>query len=753
MSSRFRLALLSGLIVAGALAAAGARAQQPQAQAPAQPPAGAPGSQEPVLLNADTLTYDEQLNVVVASGKVEMAQGDRVLLADSVTFNRSTDVVTATGNVVMLEPTAEVYFADYVELTRDMKEGFIQGVRALLSDNSRMAAPEGERTQDGRYTRLNNAVYSPCNLCAKDPTRPPLWQVKAVRVVHDRDEKNVYYRDAWLEMFGVPTFYTPFLSHPDPSVEQRSGFLAPTFSLGGNLGGYASVPYYIGIAPDKDLTLAPSYSSEDGPRLAGTYRQRFGRGELRLDGSILNADRIETITGTPVRREDQWRGHLFGNARVDLDDTWRAGAQIQRTSDDTYLQRYGVSSQSLLRSSAIIEGFRGRNYAAASGYYFQDLRPFVTSSDEPLILPLGEVSLLGDPGSALGGRWSLDLGMLGLHRDEGTNVRRLSSEAGWERTMISGTGLVTTITASTRADFYDVELVNQARAPGENGDDQTLRLFPQAQITTRYPMATEIGTVQAVVDPVVQLTVAPRLGTDPAIPNEDSATVDFADTNLFRASRYAGIDRLETGSRITYGVETGVYGFGSGFSDLFLGQSYRLIDEQGFPRGSGLEDRASDFVGRLRIQPNDYFRTTTRFRLDSDNLEQRLTEVTASGGVPALRVGVVYRYTDEVTGPAGRPEDESLIVNATSRLNRYWSVGVAQSRDLDQERPVESLLVGTYADECLIFQISASRNHTLRRVESDTGTAVFFRLIFKNLGEFEAPLTGGTRVDPGSPQF
>src|SRR5690606_37684106 len=71
-------------------------------------PAGAatlPDDETPILLLADTVTYDEELGVVVATGNVEVSQNNRVVLADSLTYTESTGVVTASGNVSVIEPT------------------------------------------------------------------------------------------------------------------------------------------------------------------------------------------------------------------------------------------------------------------------------------------------------------------------------------------------------------------------------------------------------------------------------------------------------------------------------------------------------------------------------------------------------------------------------------------------------------------------------------------------------------------------
>ena len=209
---RLRNGVRGGLLALGMAAAA---------SIPATALAQGKGSNQPVLLNADELTYDETLGIVIASGDVELAQGDRLLLADRVTYNEKTSVVTATGNIRLLEPSGDVVFADYSELTNDLAQGFVSQVRVLLTDNSRVAGTEAERTDQGRYMRINRAVYSPCNLCESDPTRAP-WQLRANRVVHDKEEKEIIYRDARLEMFGIPVLYTPYFAHPDPSVDRRA---------------------------------------------------------------------------------------------------------------------------------------------------------------------------------------------------------------------------------------------------------------------------------------------------------------------------------------------------------------------------------------------------------------------------------------------------------------------------------------------------------------------------------------------------
>ena len=242
--SRRRFALSLSLVLGALLLAPWTgHAQQGQGQGQGQ------GQEPPVLFTADQMEYDETLMTVTARGAVELSQRDRVLRADLVTYNQKTDMVTATGNVVLVEPSGEVAFADYVELTGDMRDGFIDQLRVLLTDNSRLAANSARRI-DGTRKEMSQAVYSPCELCAKDPTRPPLWQMKARRVVHDEVSKDIVYRDAVMEIAGVPVAYMPYFSHPDPTVDRRSGVLIPRIGYSDDLGAvfglFAGIYYWIG---------------------------------------------------------------------------------------------------------------------------------------------------------------------------------------------------------------------------------------------------------------------------------------------------------------------------------------------------------------------------------------------------------------------------------------------------------------------------------------------------------------------------
>lgn len=712
--------------------------------AAAQAPAAGAQKQEPVLLVADSVTFDEETGIVTATGNVELSQDARTVRADTITYNQKTKVVTASGNIRLVEPTGEILFADYAELTDDLRDAFVSNIRLLMTDDGRMAGTEGER-RGGRMTRINRAVYSPCELCKEDPTRAPLWQIRAVRVVHDNEAKEVRYRDAVLELFGLPVAYTPYLSHPDPTVERRTGMLAPVTGRSSDLGMFLRTYTYIDIAPEQDATIEVTKFGRESLLLGGEYRRRFEKGNLLLSGSVTRGDL--TDANDNFKRKD-WRGHIAGRGLFDIDDTWRWGFEGQRASDYTYLRRYfDFRDQDILTSKAFVEGFRGRNYAAVTAYSFQDLR-YNNTTQEPLVLPEGVYSAYGEPGGLLGGRWSLDAGVLSIIRPDGPSTRRFSVAPGWRRDIVSSLGFVTTLNTSVLMAGYQTNDYDRPDRPGTTREaNNRFRFFPEADITVRYPFVRYGESSSQLIEPIGQFRAAPHVSNNLEVPNEDSVDVEFDETNLFTPSRYTGIDRLEGGLRATYGLRAATW-FNSGpYASLFLGQSYRFSDGTDYPYGSGLETKSSDYVGRVELVPGSWFDVNYAFRLDHDTLEPRRHALTASTGYGGFRIYTNYTYLDQFTDPYTRSQSEieQATFGASLRLGQYWSASLAHVQAYNPEPgPRTSIGVLTYQDECFTFDTVLRRDFTDAPGDVDSGTTIYFRLVFKNIGEFKSPtLSGG----------
>ncbi len=689
----------------------------------------------PALITADEINYDQELGVITAVGNVEISRDERVLLADTVSYNERTDVVTASGNVSLLEPSGEVLFADFVELTGDLQEGVAKALKVLFSDGrTRMAAVSGQRVE-GRRTILNNAVYSPCELCQEDPHKAPLWQLRASKIIHDQEERSITYRDARLEVFGVPVAYTPYFSHPDPTVERKSGFLAPTVGRSGELGFIYGQPYFWAIAPNKDLTLTPVVTTDQGPYGSFRYRHLFQNGELDLRGSATVADRERSDGSTA---SDQFRGHLDLQGDFDLTDIWRTSFSVQRATDDTYKRIYRFGSDSRLRSSAEIEGLRGRNYALLGGVLFQTQRQEEEDTEQPLVLPDFSYNFVSEP-TRFDGFFEVDAGLLALTREDGRNTRRLSFFGAWSKSHLGSIGDLYDFTASLQTDGYWVDGANTLSGgfdAGSEDNELTGRVFPQASLSWRYPwMAATVGGDSHLFEPVAQAVVAPPDGNSRDIPNEDSQDFELSDSNFLERNRFPGMDRVDSGQRIDYGLRYNWITPTNAFSEVFLGQSYRFSGDQRFADETGVTKNFSDFVGRVELKPIPELELSYRFRFDSTSLQARSSRVFTRFGVEAFNAEVSYLFREDSRLIEDVLEDrEELRIALQSQLTDEIKVRLSNLRDLEDDRNLETRVDLTYEDECFVIRfVGERRKFEDRQIDSDTSFRVQVKLKFSAL--------------------
>jgi len=256
------------ILVAGAIGVAPALAQDmlafPIRPKPAPRPQRTDGQQQ-MLVRAAQIDYDYTNERVSAVGNVQLYFGSSTLEADRVIYDQKTKRLHAEGNVRLAQDNGTVTHAEIMDLSDDYRDGFVDSLRIDAPEDTRFAASRAERS-GGNFTIFHNGVYTACEACQDDPKKPPKWQVKAMRIIHDENEKMLYFEDAKLEVLGVPVGYFPYFSAPDPTVKRKSGVLVPTFSTSSVYGGAVSVPYYWALAPDYDATFTPMITTRQALR-------------------------------------------------------------------------------------------------------------------------------------------------------------------------------------------------------------------------------------------------------------------------------------------------------------------------------------------------------------------------------------------------------------------------------------------------------------------------------------------------------
>jgi LPS-assembly protein len=699
-----------------------------------------PSRKEPVTFGADQVQYDQQNNLVIATGHVEAWQNGHVLRADKIVFDRNTGTAAATGHVVLLEPDGEVMFADYAEMTQDMNDGILKDMRALLQQNGRLAA-NGMRRTAGKINELTHVVYSACNLCKKDPTRPPEWQLRADSGVQDLENKRDEYYDAVLEMWGWPVAWFPYISSPDPSVKRASGLLMPSIGSSSHLGAFVAQPYYLVIDDQSDATLTPVMTTEEGPQLNLEYRRRFN------DGFLL----LETSAGYVANSP---QGTLSTKGQFDYDDTWRWGFDVNRASSSIYVEdfRFGNGfnlDPNILTSQVYVEGFGEGSYTRLDTRFYQGLSSIVVDSELPVVLPRYQYSYFGQP-DAWGGRFSLDAGAFNVMRDDGTNTRRTNLTMNWERPFVGELGDLWTITLHNDAVAYDASDFNEQPNYGTHDNVQDARSLPQVAVDVRWPFMRDSGVWGTqVITPHLQLVAAPVVGSsqNDKYPDEDSLDIEFSDANLFGFNRFAGVDRMEGGVRLNAALQ-GTWYLGGTTFDAFIGQSYRDTKSSVFPEYTGLHNQVSDIVARATFAPASWLDLTYRTRLDPTTFVTHMADAVFTAGVPKFRLNGGYLYTTydpftlfdtappptPATDPSFFQPRNEVTLGADSRWGPYRFSAFAR-RDLTTNSMVAVGADAIYEDECFIADLKFYRRYT--SIDNDGGsTALLLLFTFKTIGQF-----------------
>lgn len=739
-----------------------------------------------MLLEADTLIYDNNDDTVTASGGVQIDYGGNRLVADAVTYNRRTGRLIAEGNVEIIDRDGNKINSDKFDITDDFADGFVNALRVETVDKTYFAAESGER-RGGILTTFNNGVYTACEPCEEKPDKAPVWRIKAKKIIWNSKAKTVRFENAGFEFFGLPLAFVPAFEIPDPTVKRKSGFLIPSISLDEDLGVGISVPYYLALAPTYDLTVTGRGYTKQGFLAEAEFRKRFNNGELSFKvAGIRQTDpgafKPNSVNAGPAGDPNEWRGMFGSKGDFALNSRWNFGWDVLVQSDKNFSRTYRIDGydQSVHRSEIYLTGLDDRNYFDARAMRFEvqedvpDTHPGARDDVQPWVLPSFDYSFTPDSPLA-GGELNIDINARAMERDDldvtlsdmpGFPVERfrggegmtgrISGQAEWKRSFITDGGLVVTPLLAFQAEsaFVDysrgsVAAVNSMASnpdinAGTNLRSAYERFMATAGLEFRFPFLFLSENSSHVIEPVAQFYARPdeayvdTLG----IPNEDAQSFVFDAATLFERDKFSGWDRMEGGTRANVGLRyTGTFGTGW-MSNALVGQSYHLNGRNSFAAPdlvnvgaySGLETDRSDFVGLFGIASPYGVAASASARLDEQTLEVRRAELKA--GYTSDRISVSAKYAYIQAQPLyGFPNDrQEVSLGASARFNDEWRVFGAGTYDMESSVLVKNSIGFAYDDECFSYMMTYSQAR--EQASKDVTTSVGFHLAFRTLGDF-----------------
>ncbi|MDP1737723.1 MAG: LPS assembly protein LptD [Caulobacter sp.] len=736
-----RTGLLAGAALLGLATAGPALAQDAPAAVAAAEDDGL--GDRGFYLESDLLIQDDGAQMITARGEVEIRYRGRTLRAGEVTYDIQSGVITARENVVVIDPSGAVSFADAMVLDEELRSGVAQGFSARLQNNVKIAAATAVRRSD-TVNELDKAIYTPCEICAEDPTKPPTWSIRADKVVQDRDRQIIYYRNAVIELFGVPVFYAPVFWHPDPSAGRKSGLLPPKIVGSERRGLSYEQPYAWIISPSEDLVISPQINTNVNPFVNFQWRRRFQSGQVNARfGYTYEYD----LDGDGDRIGDQTsRSYILADGAFEIDENWRWGFGVERASDDLVFDKYDVgdiyaqrglipSDDKRLTTQLFAVRQDARSYLSLSAVSIQGLRPGDNDRTFPAIAPL--VEAYWEPADPVfGGRLRFQGSAVGLTREQsqfvatqpGTDSRRVSASIDWRRSFTFANGLRLSPFAEARADVYSLA---DLPPPNLGMDDTATRALGVVGVDFSYPLYRRDGNRTIVLEPLLQVAISPDPDTNTLIPNEDSTVLEFDETNLLRADKFPGFDRYEGGQRISVGGRaTILYDDGRGVSFL-VGRTFRMEDDPQFPARSGLQPKASDWVVAAEGTPIDGLTFFTRARFEASNLDVRRMEAGVDVDFDRARGFVRYlRDNQDITGV----QREDIDFAGEVMISGNWGVTFAGVRDVEADVWRRQEFGPFYRDDCLDMAVVWVHEETYNR-SLGPSDSVILRLTLATLGD------------------
>lgn len=531
-------------------------------------------------------------------------------------------------------------------------------------------------------------------------------------------------RHAWMQFYGVPLLYTPWLDFP-LNGNRKSGFLTPTFKTG-SAGTEFSLPYYWNIAPNYDATITPHFNTKHGNMLSGEFRYL----QPDYSGSIYT----EQLPHDKVT--DSARNAWYVTHAQNLGHGLSFYLNYSAVSDRTYFTDFGdqvaIASNVNLNQEAALNyglGWRGGSGTATLRVqHYQNL----TLNPQPGDIPyarMPQLSFVANQNLPAGFSATLITDLTRFdHPSLQTGDRVVAyPSVSWNFDRSWGF-----IRPKLGVNFTEYNL-NAFQGTARSTQTRSLPIF-----STDAGLYFDRDTTFLGKDHL--MTLEPRLFYV-SIPNKDQSKIPLFDTSvndlnfaqLFTENRFSGYDRINGADQLTTALTSRFIDQTNGLERLRLAVGKRfyfkddITQSANQPSSDLLLSAAGDLSRTWRFdssyQYNQELGVTERY-----NVQMRYSP--APGKVASVR----YRYgrneqlldTSSVTGPLRQVD----VAGQWPIAQRWYAIG-RYNYSLIERKPIERLAGFEYNDGCWSARVFGQRYVTDPQT---TKNAWFLQLELRGLG-------------------
>jgi len=642
-----------------------------------------------IEITADTIEVIKDDNKINATGNTIIQTEEFLSTSDSLIYDKNLESIKTSGNIIIKDNLENYYFFDDFISDKGFNKANGTNTRIRLSDGTRIVGKSFIRT-DSNINEINNAEYTPClqnNYIVKNC---PGWKLTAKKVIHDEEKQSVYYEGATLSILNVPVLYSPFFSHPDPTVKKKSGILMPSVSSDNNLGNTFSIPYFYNISSNYDLTITPTFQTKADNYYTLNYRHLTKNHMFNMDTSITDN---ESKAGT--------RNHIFINGDI-KNPYGKFNYKIETANNDTYLRKNQINEQTIFTSGLNFTKEMENSLLDFSSYIYKHLNNSNEQKWEYVYPNINyDIYDYKDPVSKT--NWSISNSFLNYRTIDKDYKQQLSSEIFTNKIQISKqTGLKFENTIQNRLVYFN----------NSTNDYNQLRIFPQISSKISLPLSKSKNKRTQILEPVIMPILAPY--------NNYSNDQSISNGNIFSLNRETSLSQWESGPRINYGLNWLVSNENLTVNTSF-GQSTKF-------KKDNTTEISNYFIGNtLDFGSIGYIKSD--ITIDRQDLYLKDNNINSSLNFDKIKFGFDYDY--ETSNKIKTSEQISI----GAKVNFYKDTNLIMSarKDLMSDKSIGNAFGIHYENDCLAINFDYFRDFTaIDDIENSRGFS--FTITLKPFG-------------------
>jgi LPS-assembly protein len=702
-------------------------------------------NQEGKQISSDKIIYNKTSQLLKTFGNSKFTDNkNRTLTADNFEYDLEKKIISAQTKVKFLDNYKNTYYFSKLnaddkfdeiigyDLSSDLnkekfqsKDKFNEFVEPKLSGKEVSIKDNITIIKDGKFTSCKST---------NEKEGCPFWNLNANLVTHDKENKKITYKNATLNLNNIPVLYTPYFSHPDPSVKREAGFLAPSFaSLSSDIGSIIKIPYFYPISQSADFTVSPVYYFKQNPLLLGEYREKYKNGDLSIEGSFTQG--YKTITSAQT---DGSRNHLYGNLNLNFTDKIldqsEFNAKIQRINNPTYLRVNKINStndgfkrnlvkedETKLTNEIYLNSF-GRNeslnFKTAT---YQNIATTKTSDQYEYLLPeiiYSKYNLMNN------NNLNFTSNFKSLNANTNQNKTTFINNLDYSTTESYNTNLGIGYKFLTR--INNINYYSDFKTPNENLNSQ---INPVVGFDTSLPFAKLSKETEQYLIPRILTRYSPGKMTN-ARSNDTTLNTD----NLFSINRMNSDELIEKDLSFNIGLdwmwkEKIMNKNNPAQAGIAVGQVIKFNEDLDMPSKSSLQNKNSDLVTKVNYLSPGNFDVTLKNTLDNGLNHVYYNDLNLK---TFLKQGEVNFNFYEKNSHIGN--ERYAKANLTSYLTDNTKLIISSDRNLKTDLTNSHKLGIENENECIRYGFYFQKNYSSDK-DLKPATSVFFGVTLLPFGD------------------